>query len=63
MLVHLLAFAAFAVITGCIFGEPVDPAHLSAPWFTAWFIFAGSTFLSWLWTQAPANFWLHTIRE
>lgn len=55
---HLLAFAAFVVVTEAIFGIPSNPARLSAPWFAGWFALASATLLLWLLTLAPGHFWM-----
>jgi exosortase E/protease (VPEID-CTERM system) len=60
---HLLAFAAFVVVTELIFGIPTHPARLSAPWFAGWFALASATLLLWLLAFAPAHFWLRLIRQ
>ena len=60
---HLLAFAAFAVVTELIFGIPSNLARLSAPWFAGWFVLASATLLLWLLAFAPAHFWLRLIRQ
>jgi exosortase E/protease (VPEID-CTERM system) len=60
---HIFAFGAFAVITALIFAMPTDPARLSAPWFAAWFVLAGTTLLLWLLAIAPGHFWLQLIRQ
>jgi exosortase E/protease (VPEID-CTERM system) len=60
---HVLAFAAFAVVTDLIFGLPGNPARLSVPWFAGWLALAGATLLSWWLALAPAGFWLGLIRR
>jgi exosortase E/protease (VPEID-CTERM system) len=60
---HVLAFAAFTVITALIFGMPTNPARLSAPWFAGWFALASATLLLWLLAIAPGHFWLQLIRQ
>jgi exosortase E/protease (VPEID-CTERM system) len=60
---HIFAFVAFAVTTALIFAMPIDPARLSAPWFAAWFVLAGTTLLLWLLAIAPGHFWLQLIRQ
>jgi len=60
---HILALAAFAVVTALIFETPTNPAHLSAPWFSGWFALASATLLSWLLALAPGYFWLRLARQ
>jgi len=63
LLFHLLAFAAFAVVTSLIFELPTDPTRLSMPWFGSWFGLASITLLLWLLALAPSHFWLQLIRQ
>jgi exosortase E/protease (VPEID-CTERM system) len=63
LVLHVLAFAVFAIITELIFAMPVNPARLSAPWFAAWFVTAGATLLLWLLAVAPGRFWLQSVRH
>lgn len=60
---QVLAFLMFAFITALIFEAPIDPAHLSAPWFIGWFVMAGATLLLWLLAMAPGHFWVGLIRQ
>jgi exosortase E/protease (VPEID-CTERM system) len=60
---HLLSFAAFATVTSLIFERPADPIHLTAPWFSAWFTLASTTFILWVLAFAPSNFWLTLVRQ
>jgi exosortase E/protease (VPEID-CTERM system) len=59
LVLHILAFVVFAIITALIFEMPINPAHLLAPWF----IMAGTTLLLWLLAVAPGHFWLRLIRQ
>lgn len=63
LVLHVLAFVMFAIITAFIFEMPIDPARLSASWFAGWLIMAGATLLLWLLAVAPGHFWLRLIRE
>ncbi|MGZ4999484.1 MAG: exosortase E/protease, VPEID-CTERM system [Methylomonas sp.] len=63
LLLHLIAFATFVAVTSLIFKIPVNPDRLSAPWFVSWFMLASSTWLLWLLTLAPGDFWLRLIRH
>jgi exosortase E/protease (VPEID-CTERM system) len=63
LVLHILAFAMFAIITVLIFEMPINPARLSAAWFTGWFVMAGATLLLWLLAVAPGRFWLQLIRH
>jgi exosortase E/protease (VPEID-CTERM system) len=60
---HVLAFASFAVVTALIFTTPINPAHLSAPWFYGWIALLSATLLLWLFALAPGYFWLRLIRQ
>lgn len=60
---HLLAFAAFTVVTALIFEYPANPDRLSESWFTGWFTLASTTLLLWLLALAPAHCWLRLIRR
>jgi exosortase E/protease (VPEID-CTERM system) len=60
---HVLAFASFAVVTALIFTTPINPAHLSAPWFYGWIALLSATLLLWLFALAPGSFWLRLIRQ
>ena len=60
---HVLALAAFAVVTALIFELPTHPARLSASWFEGWLALAGATLLLWLLALAPGHFWLRLIRQ
>ncbi|UOA08432.1 exosortase E/protease, VPEID-CTERM system [Methylobacter sp. S3L5C] len=63
LIFHLLAFAAFAVVTELIFGIPANPARLSASWFAGWFGLTSVTLLLWLLALVPGHFWLGLIRQ
>jgi exosortase E/protease (VPEID-CTERM system) len=63
LVLHVLAFVVFAIITALIFEMPINPARISAPWFTGWFAMAGATLLLWLLAVAPGHFWLRLIRQ
>ncbi len=60
---HVLAFAAFLVVTSLIFERPTDPARITAPWFGGWFVLGGAALLSWLLAFAPSHFWMRQIRR
>jgi len=60
---HILALAAFAVVTALIFETPTNPVHLSAPWLSGWFALASATLLLWLLALAPGHFWLRLVRQ
>ncbi|MEC4750516.1 exosortase E/protease, VPEID-CTERM system [Methylomicrobium sp. Wu6] len=60
---HILAFAAFVVVTELVFGIPTHSTHLSTPWFAVWFVLACATLLLWLLALAPGYFWLRLIRQ
>ncbi|UOA10721.1 exosortase/archaeosortase family protein [Methylobacter sp. S3L5C] len=63
LICHLLAFAAFAVVTELIFGIPTNPEHLSASWFAGWFTLTRVTLMLWLLALVPGHFWLGLIRQ
>jgi exosortase E/protease (VPEID-CTERM system) len=60
---HLLAFAAFAVVTALVFGQPTDPARLAATWFAVWFGLGSAALLLWLLALAPRSFWMCWVRR
>jgi exosortase E/protease (VPEID-CTERM system) len=60
---HVLSFASFAVVTALIFTTPINPAHLSAPWFYGWIALLSATLLLWLLALAPGYFWLRLVRQ
>ncbi|MGZ4992151.1 MAG: exosortase E/protease, VPEID-CTERM system [Methylobacter sp.] len=63
LVLHVLAFIVFAIITAFIFEIPINYARLSAPWFAGWLVTAGTALLLWLLAVAPGNFWLRLIRH
>lgn len=63
LVLHILAFVVFAIITALIFEMPLNPARLSVSWFASWFTMAGATLLLWLLAVAPGHFWLRLIRQ
>lgn len=63
LVLHILTFAIFATVTSVIFEKPIDPAHLTAPWFSIWLALAGTTLALWLLTLAPSNFWLRIVYQ
>ncbi|WP_442496777.1 exosortase E/protease, VPEID-CTERM system [Methylobacter sp. sgz302048] len=60
---HIFTFFAFAVVTAFLFATPVNPARLTAFWFTVWFTLLSATLLLWLLALAPGQFWLRLIRQ
>lgn len=63
LILHVLAFAAFVVLTALIFETPTDPARLSTSWLAGWLALASATLMLWLLAWAPGCFWHRLVRQ
>lgn len=63
LVLQILAFAAFVILTTAIFKTPTDPARLSASWLAGWAALASTTLMLWLLALAPGRFWLRLVRQ
>jgi hypothetical protein len=63
LILQLLSFAAFSLITALIFESPIDPARLSASWLAGWLALASATLVLWLLALAPGPVWWRWVSQ
>jgi exosortase E/protease (VPEID-CTERM system) len=63
IVLQIIFFSAFAVVTALIFEVPNNPARFLPPWVVAWSALASIILLLWLLALAPGHFWLRLVRQ